>query len=163
MSLHTVWTKGLQSEAELTCCVPGVTFRTHDVEVASNVSLAVALLSPPCQNQSVQVDPLLLGYPCRAVQLLRCFQHLCVEPLKKLLLRVHVEPFLFEVMGQSVDIWLHHLHQPSRRGQRQQLQQEPERRQLTPWWRNAQGSVTISTGHTTAPHARFTAVTIHPL
>lgn len=65
----------------------------------------------PCNDQSVQINPLLLGNPCRAVQLLSCLQDVCVEPLNELLLGVHIEPLLFEVVSQRVYIQLHHLGQ----------------------------------------------------
>ena len=38
-----------------------------------------------CDDQSVQVNPLLLGNPCCAVQLFSCLQYVCIQPLNKLL------------------------------------------------------------------------------
>lgn len=68
----------------------------------------------PGENKAIEVDPLLLGDPCGPVQPLSCFQHLTVEPLDQLLLRRRVQPLLLQVVGQSVDVWLHHFHQLTR-------------------------------------------------
>lgn len=65
----------------------------------------------PGENKAIEVDPLLLGNPCGPVQPLSCFQHLTVEPLDQLLFRRRVQPLLLQVVGQSVDVWLHHFRQ----------------------------------------------------
>ena len=53
----------------------------------------------PRYDEPVQVNPLLLGDPCRAVQLFGGLQHFSVELLDQLFFRVHVEPLLLEVMS----------------------------------------------------------------
>lgn len=63
----------------------------------------------PCYDQPVQVNPLLLGNPSRAVQLFCSFQHLSIQSLDELLFGVHIEPFLLEVMSQRVNVQFHHL------------------------------------------------------
>lgn len=64
----------------------------------------------PCKNKAIQVDPLLLGDPGCLVKLLSGLQHIIVEPLDQLFLWRHVQPLLLQVVGQSVDVWLYHLH-----------------------------------------------------
>lgn len=65
----------------------------------------------PGENKAIEIDPLLLGDPCGPVQPLSCFQHLTVEPLDQLLFRRCVQPLLLQVVGQCVDVWLHHFRQ----------------------------------------------------
>lgn len=62
----------------------------------------------PGDDEPVEVDALLFGDPGRAVEPLRRLQHISVEPLDQLLLRGHVQPLLLQVMGQRVDVQLHH-------------------------------------------------------
>lgn len=62
----------------------------------------------PGDDEPVEVDALLFGDPGRAVEPLRRLQHVGVEPLDQLLLRGHVQPLLLQVMGQRVDVQLHH-------------------------------------------------------
>lgn len=77
----------------------------------SSFFFLLSLWSRPGEDEPVQVDPLLLGDPGGPVQPLGRLQHLAVEPLDQLLLRRHIQPLLLQVVGQSVDVWLHHLDQ----------------------------------------------------
>lgn len=82
----------------------------------ANVKVKLLIRAAPGENKAVEVDPLLLGDPCGPVQPLSRFQHLAVQPLDQLLLRCRVQPLLLQVVGQSVDVWLHHFHQLSQGG-----------------------------------------------
>lgn len=71
----------------------------------------------PGEDEPIEVDALLFGDPGRTIQLLGGLQHLSIEPLDQLLLRGHVQPLLLQVVGQSLDVWLHHLHRMNHRRQ----------------------------------------------